>query len=291
MCKSLCVFFLMLFFSLKSFSTCDLGLSEKTEAKKYHYILVPGILNEVVPYYLTEYRRFLLDLGVPPEQITRINNSTLSRPLKSAERIAREVFKIQSHAVEKKEFVFFAHSKGALEALYFLYKNNKRLRLKKAFLIQGALDGASVYKMVVSDEKEGLLFDLGRSLRQWAAVKSYSDTMGFPIVRKNLKGLSQKKGLLSKITFIESDKDYDKLAFRFKLVGGFYNEFYKTPGDGVLLRSDHIPFELKGNTDICRFYYKVDHGDLVKAAPWEKTRVRRIESFLNELLFGFKRNQ
>ncbi len=290
MCKKLCVVFIICLFSLRSFSSCDLGLSEKIEAKKYHYILVPGILNEFVPYYLTEYRRFLLELGVPQSQITRINNSTFSGPLRSAERIAQKVFEIQKNMSVKRDFVFLAHSKGALETLYFLYKNQKKIHLKKAFLIQGALDGAGIYKMVVVDEKEGLLFDFGRMLRQWSAVKDYSDTMGSPEVRKVLTGLSESKNLLDKITFIESDQEYENLALRFKLVGGFYNDFYKTPGDGVLLRSDHIPFELRDVAEICRFHYQADHGDLVKAAPWKKARIKRIKSFLKELLFGFKRN-
>lgn len=278
------VFFAL--FSLKAFASCDLGLLENDAAKKYHYIIVPGILNEIVPYYMTEYRRRLLSLGVPADQITRLNNATLSLPEESAVGMMREISKINT----KHRLVFLAHSKGALETLYLLLNNKKKVNLERAFLIQGALDGSSLYRVLVAEQRKGSFFSLVQVLRSWPYIKNFSDSLGFDMVRKKLAGISKELDLLKKITFIETDKSYEGLSFKFKTVGGIYRDSYNTPGDGVLLRSDHLPFELKEIKNLCRHYYKADHGDLVKAAPWEKERTQRIEGFLNEILFGFKRN-
>ncbi len=266
----------------KGVANCD--FLSRSELKSYNYVIVPGIFNEIIPFYMTEYRRYLLDFGVPESQILRINSVTG----KTFEKMALEI-KDKILALDKKKaFVFFAHSKGALETLYFLMKND--IKLRKAFLIQGALDGSSLYKLFILGEEKGFLFSLGRAMGSLSYIKTYLESFNFNHVRKKLKRVVEERSLLNKIVFIGSEDEYINLSFKFKFSASLYESIYGKSGDGVLLSSDQIPFAVKDDNNICRFFYKADHGDLVIAAPWQKKRINRIKLFLNEILFGPKRD-
>ncbi len=273
--------------STKVLAGCSAPFSSKENLKKYNFVIVPGIFNEIVPYYMTEYRRYLLEAGVSDDQILRVNNGTRQRPEEASLGMLNKLMKMD----QGKEFVFLSHSKGALETLYMLLDQNQRIKLKRLYLIQGALDGSSLYRLIVLGEGRGVLLGAGRLLGKIPYIREYSKSFSSDFVRQKMKGVSTRRDLLSKTVFIESDKSYKDLSFKFKLVGGFYNKTYQTSGDGILLKSDHLPFELQGDEGVCRKFYEADHGDLVKAAPWEKGRILRIKEFLDEILFGFKRNE
>ncbi len=262
----------------------DCNFLSKNELKNYNYIIVPGIFNEIIPFYMTEYRRYLLNSGVPKEQILRVNSTTRETFEKGALKIKDKILALD----KKKAVIFFAHSKGALETLYFLIENN--IKLKKAFLIQGALDGSSLYKTIILGERRGFLFGLARVIGSLPYVRMYLESFNFNHVREKLKGVVKQKNLLNKIVFIQSEEESINLSFKFKFLGNFYKKIYGRPGDGVLLLSDQIPFAVKDESNICRFFYKADHGDLVTAAPWQKQRINKIKLFLNEILLGSKRD-
>lgn len=270
--------------ALGSEQLCELGLSKKASLQAYNYIIIPGIVNEFVPYYMTEYRRFLMDEGVPSNQILRINNSSLYAPEKNVDKLITEVSSFKND----KPLVFLAHSKGALELLYALLKDkNIESKLERAFLIQGALDGSSIYRALIHEQRKNTFFGVGRWLAKIPFIKKYAESFGFPFVRSQLQNLPLRSNLLSRLVFVQSDAPLDKLSYKFRYVGGFYKDFYGSPGDGVLLKSDHIPFSLK-DKNICKVFYEADHGDLVKAAPWQKGRVQKVRSFLSNLVFGLK---
>ncbi len=262
-------------------------MASRADLKSYNFVIVPGIFNEIVPYYMTEYRRYLLDAGVPSRQILRINNSTRKRP----EEAAAEMLNRIKGMDKEREFIFFAHSKGALETLYMLLDEGEKVRLKRVFLIQGALDGSALYRLIILKEGSGVLLGMGRLVGKLPYVKDDSVSFSSSFVREKMLGLSKQENLLEKITFVESDQSYKDLSFKFKLIGGFYNKTYMTSGDGILLKSDHLPFELQGSEEVCRKFYEADHGDLVKAAPWESGRIFKIKKFLDEILFGLKGNK
>ena len=265
-------------------SKCGLNLKNDRELSDFRYIFVPGLLNEIVTYYFTEHRRYLILKGVPSEQIHRINIGSSIDPKDAALIIKKTVRSLP----QDREFVFFAHSKGALETLYFLKSDYRNISLKKAILIQGALDGSSLAKLESQPDFPITLKNLSYFVRKTRLMSMLQSAFSSSTVRKNLSGLSLDKDLLRKVIFIESKAKYEKLAFKFTFLGRLYRDFFGSPGDGVLMSSDHIPYEIKDKKDICRAYYEVDHSELVKAAPWQTARILRIRNFLKSVLFGFK---
>lgn len=286
--KSLIVFLGLCFGIVSTASTdCSLGLNNLNEAVKYNYVIVPGIFNEVLSFYMTEHRRYLMSIGVPSGQIFKLNNGSYIKPEENISYFKEMMKKITGD----RKIVFIAHSKGALETLYYLLDTVDLERVKKAILIQGSLDGASSYKMVMGDRPLTGFLSYVRRLSHFKFIREFGGAFDFKYVRNRLKDLSLRKKLLSKITFIESEKDLKDLPARFSVLGGFYQDSFESAGDGVLLKADHVPYELQDNKSVCRKFYAVDHGDLVKAAPWESLRVDRIQNFMKDILLGFERNQ
>ena len=273
-----------LFFFLPSFSyaskACSFGLQKK-ELQNYRYVIVPGIFNEFITHYMTEQRRLLMKYGVSKDQIHRINLNSLLKPEETAVVLEKAVEKLP----KDKELIFISHSKGALETLYFLKKNHQKIKLKKALLIQGPLDGATITKL--PDEKGflGALNFLVKNLVSLSFVNGYDRSYSSDHVRARLKDIKKEEVLLSKIVFVESSTEYSDLKWKFKPLGGQYQEFFGKAGDGILMDTDHIPFELQQSKTICKLHLKVDHSDLVKAAPWNKEKVLKIRQFMEKVLF------
>ena len=280
--KKFLVCALLTFFSTYAFSTIECGFKfKKNELQNYRYVIVPGILNEFVSYYMTEHRRFLMQLGVPKEQIHRVNLESFMMPDEAALVLEKAVAELP----KDKAFVFLSHSKGALETLYFLQKKHSTINLKNALLIQGPLDGASITKL--PDEKGflGFLNFMVKRLVSTGFVSAYDKSYSSEHVREKLKGLESQIKLLNKIVFVESGTSYENLKWRFKPLGGQYKEYFGRAGDGILLEKDHIPYSLKDNKTICRKSYDIDHSGLVKAAPWNSLKVEKIKNFLERVFF------
>lgn len=279
---------LLLFFSQTGLaSDCSLRITDLKKASKFNYVIVPGILNEFMSFYMTEHRRYLMSIGVPNDQIYRLNNRSYIRPDDNVNAFNELMDEIDN----EKKVVFIAHSKGALETLYYLLNLVDLSRIERAFLIQGALDGSSSYKMVMDGKSSLWPFKYIRYLQYFTLVKRFSESFDALKVREKLKGLSFKKDILDRVTFIESEKKLEDLPARFLLLGSFYQQVFKSAGDGVLLKTDHVPYELQKNTKLCRKFYEIDHGTFVKAAPWESLRTLKIRNFMEDLLLGFERDQ
>ena len=268
--------------SLKSYGEqdCSLGI-EESELRNYRYVIVPGILNEILSYYMTEHRSFLMRRGVPANQIHRFNLSSFMKPDESAKILESKVLALP----QDKELIFIAHSKGALETLYFLNKTHQKIRLKSAILIQGPLDGASITKLPGEKGFLGFLNSFVKKVISVSLVKAYEKSYSFTHIRKVLKDLPGYPNLLKKIIFVESSVEYSKLKGRFKPLGSQYKKYFGKAGDGVLMDTDHIPFSLKDSDLICKVTIEVDHSDLVKAAPWNSLRVKKIRTFMQRVLY------
>jgi len=230
---------------------------------------------------MTEHRRFLMDHGVPAAQIHRINLSSVAMPDDAVKVIESKMKTFP----QDKEFIFIGHSKGALESLYYLKMNYRKIKLKNALLIQGPLDGASITKLPDEDGFLGFLNNFVKKFVSTAFVKAYDKSYSSTHVREQLSGLEKEKNLLEKIIFIESAAPYDRLKWRFKPLGGQYREYFGGSGDGVLMDTDHIPFSLRESEKICRIKLEIDHSDLVKAAPWNSLRVDRIKKFMERVFY------
>jgi|GEM_PF-3268984 len=259
--------------------SCGMNLT-KEQLKNYRYILVPGILNEFTATYMTEYRRFLMSSGVPSAQIHRVNLSSFAKPYMAVDTLEEAL----SELPNDRAFVFIAHSKGSLETLYFLKKHYKNINFKKAIFIQGPFDGSSMTKLPGEEAFSGVVKFLIGKLESVEEIKDYNLSYSSKRVRKNLSDLYEHPNLLKKILFIESETTYKKLKWKFRALGAQYLEHFGSVGDGVLMGTDHIPFILKNDESICRWKYDEDHSNLVKAAPWNRSKIKKIRKFLKRLL-------
>jgi triacylglycerol esterase/lipase EstA (alpha/beta hydrolase family) len=279
--KTVLTFTFLCFYSATALAQKPCGLNlKKEELKNYRYILIPGVLNEIITHYMTEHRRFLMYNGVPTSQIHRINLSSFDKPGLAVDTLEEAFKKIPSD----KELIFIAHSKGALETLYFLKKHYSQLKLKKAVFIQGPLDGSSMTKLPGEEAFSGVVKFLIAKLESVEYIKDYNRSYGYKRVRSNLSNLYDYPDLIKKSLFIESDTVYKKLKWKFKALGSQYFEYFGSVGDGVLMGSDHIPYVLKNDKALCRWKYDEDHSNLVKAAPWNRAKVKKIRKFMRRLL-------
>lgn len=278
-------FFLFLFLILNTqlFAKheCSLDLGDKRKASDYNFILVSGILNEFLPFYMNDFEDYLVSLKVPKKQIIRVNASSLLDPFMASASLGATINQIANN----KKIVFISHSKGALETLYYLnnQKDGHAARVEKAFLIQGALDGSSLYRAFFDVKEIGFF----KRAIKWMVGEVFPKPFDFRSVRKNLLGIKNKTKLLKKISFITSEVTYERLPFKYKMVGGIYQSNFKGSGDGVLMRSDHIPFELSDELEKhCVTNYDVHHAYLVTATPWSSEHRQDIKDFLKSLLFS-----
>lgn len=280
--NKLITLFLIFFTAVQASSKEDCGLNlEKEELKNYQYILVPGILNEMITHYMTEYRRYLMSNGVPASQIHRVNLRSISKPDLAVDTIEEAVKDLP----KDKGLIFLAHSKGALETLYFLKKQHRNLNFKKTIFIQGSFDGSSMTRLTQKKTFSAFVKFLVKKLEVFDYFKDYNRAYTSKRVRENLSDLYEHPDLLKKSLFIESDTVFEKLNWKFKLLGGQYLEHFGSVGDGVLMGSDHIPYILKDDSSICRWKYDEDHSNLVKAAPWSSLRLKKIRDFLDRVFF------
>lgn len=246
----------------------------------YSYVLVPGIFNEFIAFYMTEYRNYLLDNGVPRNQIKRFNSSTFVYPHDESVRLGEAI----NDFSKDKPIVFLGHSKGALETLYML-KDFDLSRVHHAYFIQGPFDGVSSHEIFYSPihADEAYAMKVVKKLAKWAFVSDRYYNFSKQEVRERVRASLQKPGILEKLTFIISETDYDKLPTKLKLIGGLYKDHYDELGDGVLLKENQLPKDLDVNRT-CVLDIPGSHDLFVKAAPWESERVERIHSFI-EFLF------
>jgi hypothetical protein len=262
-------------------SKCSDSTLSLNSLKNYSFILVPGIFNEFIPFYMTEYKYFLMESGVPLTQIHKFNSSSIKSPLDESNRLtdfATKVFKEQ-----KKPLVVLAHSKGALESFYMLNSVDTSI-LKHVYLMQGPLNGVSAYEVFYGKprKKEPLYLKAIKKLMKWAFVSNRFKNFSQEEVHENTKDFIKKKDLLSKITFVVSETSFEKLPLRFKLLGFLYKNQFKSSGDGVMLKSEQIPKDLD-LTKVCIIDMVASHEYLVKAAPWNKDDVFRLKNFLKFL--------
>ena len=279
--KSYSVFFILLFFSTASIANCDFNI-KKENINDYNYLILPGFLNEFISFYMTEYRRYLIKQGVSEDQIIRVRLSSFESPEEGVERINRAVSKITND----KKLIFFSHSKGALELLYFL-KDFDLKKVEHAFFIQGPFDGASSYDVLYSEDKniKHQLFSIFRKLKNISFFSTRYEKFSRSRVSKKVQKAIEKKGLTDKVTFIATETSLDKLPFKMRITGMVYKEFYDEVGDGVLLKSNQIPKNLNPQ-ESCVLEKVASHDTFVKAAPWQTKRIGIIHGLIEELLFN-----
>ena len=280
-CKQSLIFIMILAWSFSALAAETCGANLKVEElKEYRYILIPGILNELIVHYMTEHRRFLMSKGVPSSQVHRINLSSFAKPDLAVDTLEDAFQEIP----RDKAFIFIAHSKGALETLYFLKKHYEQLNIKKIVFIQGPMDGSSMTKLPGEEAFSGVAKFIIEKLELIPYIKDYNRSYGYKRVRHNLSNLYEYPELIKKSLFIESDTNYTKLKWKFKALGSQYVEFFGGAGDGVLMRSDHVPYVLKDDKSLCRWKYNEDHSSLVKAPPWSRSKVKKIRQFMSRVL-------
>jgi len=262
-------------------SKCEKSLLSLSTLKDYSFVLVPGIFNEFIPYYMTEYKYFLMESGVPLSQIHKFNSNSLKSPVDESKRLSKFVTKVSKE--QKKPLVVLAHSKGALESFYMLNSIDDSI-IKHVYLMQGPLNGVSAYKVFYGEnrKKEPLYLKAMKKLMKWAFVSNRFKNFSQLEVHENTKEFIKKKDLLSKITFVVSETSFEKLPLRFKLLGFLYKSQFESSGDGVILKSEQLPKDLD-LTKACVIDMTASHEYLVKAAPWNKKDVLRLKTFLKFL--------
>lgn len=277
-----------LFLALVVFFTSSVSSGECRFAIKrenindYNYLILPGFLNEFISFYMTEYRRYLLKAGVSEDQIIRVRLSSFESPEAGVERISKALLRIKN----QKKIIFFSHSKGALELLYFLKDFNLE-RLEHAFFIQGPFDGASSYDVLYKEDRnvKHQLFSVFRKFKNWSFFSSRYEKFSRSQVSEKVEKVIQKKGLAESVSFIATETSLDQLPFKMRVTGMIYKEFYDEVGDGVLLKSNQIPKNLNPEKG-CVIEKTASHDTFVKAAPWQSKRIEKIHGFIEELLFN-----
>lgn len=281
------VFFIFLYaFSLKAEACENLKLNEK-ELVNYNYAVVPGILNEFISHYMVPYKAFLMKRGVPENQIFRINVRSWDYPQKGGRLIADKIIPLTKG--NKKPWVFFAHSKGALETMYFLKEHGEKIPIKKIFLIQGALDGSSFYTLVRDQKYKSKVLNFIRFFLKFSFIKSYTDKFSFEKIRLDFGEEILSTSYWDKVYIVASETNSKNLPLRMQGFGYFFQNYYHSVGDGVLQKSDHIPYFLQ-DKGFCGEFLDANHAELVKAPPWAFEKTQKIESFLSDLL-GLKGNK
>lgn len=287
--KILFLSWLISFIPMSFAMDCKPPLTDEYELPQYNFIIVPGIFNETIPYYMTEYRKLLRLQGVPSGQVLKYDNWTLSRPEENVERMYNKILTMPSDP----ELVFFGHSKGALETLYLiLEKPEIRRRLKHVFLIQGPLDGVSSYELMYSKRAGSLtknrpFFALLRFLSKIPFVKRLYQGFRQGFVRLKLQDhkIPEDKELLSKMTFVVSSEEVSRMKRNFKMFGRLYLEYFKEKSDGIILTKEQVP-EGINESNACIKEVQADHGKLVRAWPFAKKKRAKIRIFIKNLLFG-----
>lgn len=286
-----------LFLTVPVAAQCRPLAHSKEELKNFNFVIVPGLANEFLAFYMTEYRQYLLRAGVPKEQIFRFNNSSFNDPLQESKKLLKKVRALSknskttkkpadaaTNSLLEKKIVILAHSKGALESLYML-KDYPLDQLERAYLIQGPFDGAESYELLYKSEQEltHYLTRLLLKIKKIPFVEKRYSKFSKKIIRKNLAPILKRPELLKKLVFVPTETVFTKLPFKMRIAGGMYFESYHKVGDGVLLKKNQTPHALQ--TDLtCIKELEASHDLLVKASPWQWKRVARIHKFLDSLL-------
>jgi len=273
--------FVLFFGSLSTAeSVCRPDVVKLDKLSDYSYVLVPGIFNEFISFYLTEYKNFLLENGVPKEQIIRFNSSSFEYPVNEAERLSETLEKFPSD----KPLIFFTHSKGSLETLYML-KDFDLSRVHHVYLIQSPLDGISSHEIFYGSilDEDPAAMKIVKKIMKWSLVSDRYEYFSKRSVRPKVAESLKVSGLLDKLTFVVSETDYEGVPFKLKLMGGIYQFYYDELGDGVVLKKDQLPYNLD-QEKTCVLDIPGNHGMFVRASPWQTERVNLIHSFVKYLL-------
>ncbi len=272
------------------FKQCLPVVGKKIEkASDYNYIIAPGVFNEVISYYMTQYKRHFLEIGVPRNQIKRVNNFTVSVPDQSALKIKKAILGFKN----KKKVVIFSHSKGALESLYMLIKHKDiREKVYKVILLQGPLRGVSSYDLTygMPGEKvaeKSFLFRAYRWIAKFSFISFRFNNFSKLKVEKDFNYESLKEeGLLNKLIFVRSYKSVPDMNWRMRYMGGLYKDYLNERSDGVILYKEQLPVGVT-HENSCVIDFYADHGDFVKTRLLKSaTKVKRVNMFIDHILFN-----
>jgi len=286
MTNNIIILFFVLLYANTSYGECKKDVVDVNNVSNYSYVLIPGLFNEFIAFYMTEYKNYLLEMGVPKEQILRFNSSSFEYPQKESIRLFK---RLQDFSPDK-PLVIFAHSKGALETLYML-KDFDLSKIHHVYFLQGPFDGASSHEIFYtpSDEEDAWSLKVAKKLAKWAFLSNRYSNFSKEEVRKRVKQTTERPGVLEKLTFVISETDYENLPTKLKLLGGLYETHFDVPGDGVLLKENQLPKDLDVEKT-CVLDIPASHDLFVKAAPWDSERISKIHSFIKYLLMDQQSN-
>lgn len=255
--------------------SCQPTMMKLSELSNYHYLMITGIFNEMSPFYMQAYKDYLVEHGVPSKNIFNHDTRSYVMPSKAVGGIEKKVKEIGT----TKKLIIFAHSKGALETLYYLHLKGHDV-LQRAFLIHGAVDGASLYQIAHMKGELSYSYALLKKLTTF----TFSHDFSREAVRRQLQGLEQKKELIRKLHFVATKTTYDHLPLKYKITGMINERLLGSVGDGLLHTQDHIPYALRNSPDLCYTTEQVHHDELVKVYPWEDDKRKRVYKFIESLL-------
>lgn len=114
-------------------------------APQFQYVFVPGIFNELMPYYFADQIKWLAHCGVAKRDIHLANiGSTLT--LLAAAQTLESQFKRLLSKEPNKRLVIIGHSKGSPEALAGILQSSKEVqeRVASIVLVQGSFAGTPI---------------------------------------------------------------------------------------------------------------------------------------------------
>lgn len=269
----------------------------KNQAAQYHYVFIPGFLNEGLPTYFEDNITALEAAGIKNDSISVFNSSSFTAPSDNVHLLQKQMEKIPTN----KKIVMIGHSKGAVEGLLFAIENKEfvQKRVQAVFLVQGAFLGSPIADYIAG---KGHAVDSKIPFFGRMFLESAHYVLSRLIVTNGLLALTSSNinefwgsksiepqhvdTLDNKVFYIKSRQNYRYMSL-FIDNAGRYLETYYGDSDGIVIL-DGQSLSHVGRT--IATIEGADHTDLMLSAPLSNREKKYRFAFTNTLLTWLVRN-
>ncbi len=263
----------------------------KSRAAQYHYVFIPGFLNEGMPSYFGDNITALQSVGIKNDSITVLSSSSLTAPLENVHSLQQQIKQLP----DSKKLVMIGHSKGAVEALLFAMDNPSfvQKRVQAFFLVQGAFLGSPIADYLAGKGRAvdgripflsrvffyGANFFLSRLIVTNGLLALTSHNISEFWYSKNLD-LNHINTLDKKVFYIKSRQNYRYMSTFIDSAGRYLETYYGDSDGLVVLEGQSL--SLVGRT--IATIDGADHTDLMLSYPISNREKKYRFAFMNTLL-------
>ena len=231
-------------------------------APQFQYVFVPGIFNELMPYYFADQIKWLAHCGVAKKDIHVAKTSSTLTLFAAAQTLESQFQRLLSKEPNKR-LVIMGHSKGAPEALAAILQSSREVQehVASIVLVQGSFAGTPIADLALGhhsrfhSHSDPLVERAARKLAKilnWAirfygpdilsGVFYIKPTEALKFWSPFLKAHSDSNILLeNKILVLQTHKKKSRLNALILLSGEYLSRITLEESDGIIPFSSQMP--------------------------------------------------